>query len=70
MGFSSGEWVEKLVDSSSESAKGVKHMTTLREAINSNHNLRRGILLGLSLTFIVGLAIFATMFLIAVVSVG
>jgi hypothetical protein len=45
-------------------------MTTLRAAANSNHNLTSKVLVGVTIMFILVLAILVTMFLVAVVSVG
>ena len=45
-------------------------MTTLREAISMNHRLRPKVLLGMTIMFILVLAILVTMFLVAVMSVG
>jgi hypothetical protein len=45
-------------------------MTTLREATNSNHTLISKVLVGVTIMFILVLAVLVTMFLVAVVSVG
>jgi hypothetical protein len=45
-------------------------MTTLRKATNLNHTLRSKVLTGMTTMFILVLAVLATMFLVAMVSVG
>lgn len=45
-------------------------MTTLREEISSNHTLKPKVLLGMSIVFILALAVLVTIFLVAVISVG
>lgn len=45
-------------------------MTTLREATSSNHTLRPTVLLGMTVMFILVLAVLVTLFLVAVISVG
>jgi capsular polysaccharide biosynthesis protein len=45
-------------------------MPTLREATNPNRKLRPNVLRGMAAAFILALAVFVTMFLIAVMSVA
>jgi hypothetical protein len=45
-------------------------MTVLSQATSSNHRLQARVVLGMAVIFIVVLAVLATMFLVAVISVG